>query len=1172
MIIFTKNYIIRVLLIILLNSLVSNLVAQPNKDGNLTITTSRTVVNRYSRVVADILVGTNKIIVSNIQDLSRDNAGYIPNGYTTNSNVFANNAIAKGDLILIYQAQGAIINTSNTINYGQILDYNGAGRYEFAYVESTNGNEITLACGTKLSYFSRYYVQIIRVPQYNSLTINSGASIVAIPWGSPSFGTDLDRNGDINGITLAPSSLTRRRGGFTAIHATNIINNGSINSNASGFRGGTTDPYTSVAGSEIIKDYRSKDPNRGAEKGESIAGYREDYDDVAYPNTVEIGRWGRGAPANGGGGGNAHNAGGGGGANGGNPTNWFRGAGVMNDFGGTCGLDAWKLDPDYIANNNQLTNSSGGGRGGYTFGGLVNFVLIDGDACTVGPSYSAGEIGSNNPPSDVKNVSWGGDFRVSVGGLGGRPVLSTNIRNQLFFGGGGGAGDGNNDSNSDGGDGGGILFLIITNNLTGSGVVEANGEDATNTTNTHNDAPGGGGGGGTVLVQANTISNTITINTKGGRGGSQLITNFESEGPGGGGGGGVISINAVTDGSLKTSNGGSNGRTTSQALIEFLANGSTSGSNGSLTNNPIKLDLGVCDVDLQIIKTINNNAPNVNSNVTFTLEATNNGPGDVTGVIVEDLLPSGYTFLSATSSKGIYTSPNWNIGSLNAGEKVTLNITATVQLTGDYTNTATIRGDKSDSNPSNNTSSVTPNPKGIADLSITKTLVNNYAIAGSNTTFTLTVRNLGPSTANNILISDLIPDGYRLVSATPSVGTWNSPNWLINTLPSSQSQSLEIIATVNNIGNYTNTATVSSNAQTDPVLSNNTSSITPKVIGAGNDMGNVRGKTGGIAIPNILINDYVNGLAATINNVTIIPLGTLNSNIIINSNNGQVTVLPGTPAGVYTFDYRIIDKTDPLNTTTATITVTVTSSPILGLVKSASTPVIDNDGINTVTYTITAENLGDTELTNLSISDNLKITFPDPLQFNLMGSITTTGNLVANTGFNGISDINLVNGGSLQPGEKQSASFTLQINTNRNNGTYLNIANATAESTNGTVNDISTNGINSDPDNNGSPDEQIPTPVILRGTSIYIPQGFSPNGDGTHDNFIIENPNNEIILLEIYNRWGNLVFKDSNYQNKWNGISNQGIRLGEDLPDGTYFYIVIVNQQARYTGYITLKR
>ncbi|MFN3316821.1 MAG: hypothetical protein ACK40K_08415, partial [Raineya sp.] len=317
--------------------------AQAGKDGALTITTANTVLNRYTRVTADVLAGSNTITVVNINDLNRDGITYLPTGFVTNSSVYASNALSPGDLIVLYQAQGAVIDASNAIDYGTVINFNGAGTYEFAQVESVSGNTITLSCRAKNSYFSARYVQVIRVPQYTTLTVNAGASVVAIPWGSPAFGG------------ADPSALERRRGGFMVVHATNIVNNGTIHANEAGFRGGTRENITSAAGDTFYTDFRTNNPALSAEKGESIAGYRDDYDNLYN------GRYGRGAPANGGGGGNAHNAGGGGGANGGDPAGWFRGAGVMNDFRpatGGCGTPgAWALDPDYIANGNALTNS-----------------------------------------------------------------------------------------------------------------------------------------------------------------------------------------------------------------------------------------------------------------------------------------------------------------------------------------------------------------------------------------------------------------------------------------------------------------------------------------------------------------------------------------------------------------------------------------------------------------------------------------------------------------------------------------------------------------------------------------------------------------------------------------------------------------------------------------------
>ncbi len=77
-----------------------------------------------------------------------------------------------------------------------------------------------------------------------------------------------------------------------------------------------------------------------------------------------------------------------------------------------------------------------------------------------------------------------------------------------------------------------------------------------------------------------------------------------------------------------------------------------------------------------------------------------------------------------------------------------------------------------------------------------------------------------------------------------------------------------------------------------------------------------------------------------------------------------------------------------------------------------------------------------------------------------------------------------------------------------------------------------------------------------------IPEGFSPNGDGINDRFVIPDiaedfPNYNI---EIFNRWGNVVFKGNANTPDWDGVSNQSTTLGDNvLPAGVYFYIVNYN-------------
>ena len=79
---------------------------------------------------------------------------------------------------------------------------------------------------------------------------------------------------------------------------------------------------------------------------------------------------------------------------------------------------------------------------------------------------------------------------------------------------------------------------------------------------------------------------------------------------------------------------------------------------------------------------------------------------------------------------------------------------------------------------------------------------------------------------------------------------------------------------------------------------------------------------------------------------------------------------------------------------------------------------------------------------------------------------------------------------------------------------------------------------------------------------LIIPDGFSPNGDGTNDTFDVDNlvilyPNFE---MEIYNRNGNIVYKGNANSPRFDGTSNQSRIVSKgDLPVGVYFYIFNFN-------------
>ncbi len=226
--------------------------------------------------------------------------------------------------------------------------------------------------------------------------------------------------------------------------------------------------------------------------------------------------------------------------------------------------------------------------------------------------------------------------------------------------------------------------------------------------------------------------------------------------------------------------------------------------------------------DLSITKTSNVNNPNVGTNVTFTLVATNNGPSAATGVTVLDHLPSGYAYVS-NSAGGAYNSGTgvWTIGTLASGASATLSITATVLATGGYSNTALVSGQQFDPVTANNSASSSPLPSPIADISIAKSVNTLTPDVGSNVIFTLVVTNNGPSAATGVAVLDQLPSGYQYVS-DDGLGTYGTGTgvWSIGNLANGAIATLHITAKVKAVGNYSNTATATSE-QTDPNAANN---------------------------------------------------------------------------------------------------------------------------------------------------------------------------------------------------------------------------------------------------------------------------------------------------------------------------------------------------------------
>ena len=236
--------------------------------------------------------------------------------------------------------------------------------------------------------------------------------------------------------------------------------------------------------------------------------------------------------------------------------------------------------------------------------------------------------------------------------------------------------------------------------------------------------------------------------------------------------------------------------------------------------------------DLAVEKYVSNKTPNFADEITWTIAAKNNGNNNVSDAYVIDKLPDGLIFNGADGDYNPTTGV-WNIGKLNVGQTVTLNIRTIVNITNTtILNVATVNSSTYDPNEDNNKANNTTTPNPLADLSVVKLVSKAVSFFGDEITWTIVVTNNGPDIAVDSYAIDKLPSTLIYLRDNsngrynPSTGRWN-----IGDLAKGQSASLIIIARVN-AGNTTIVNNVFVNSSTpDSNMSNNNASNSTKVSG-----------------------------------------------------------------------------------------------------------------------------------------------------------------------------------------------------------------------------------------------------------------------------------------------------------------------------------------------------
>ena len=225
--------------------------------------------------------------------------------------------------------------------------------------------------------------------------------------------------------------------------------------------------------------------------------------------------------------------------------------------------------------------------------------------------------------------------------------------------------------------------------------------------------------------------------------------------------------------------------------------------------------------DLAVEKFVSNSTPNYGDVIEWTIVVTNNGPDASKDVNVIDKLPAGLLYQS-DDSQGRYnpTTGVWTVGDLANGATAKLVIKTLVNIANStIVNVATVNSSTYDPNKDNNNANNTTNIKPAADLIISKVVVN---IDGDNVTWGIAVKNLGPDTAINTRVVDVLPKALQFVSYNASKGAYDSITgvWSIGDLANGEEAFILIETVVLGTGEIVNEARVESDTY-DPDMTNN---------------------------------------------------------------------------------------------------------------------------------------------------------------------------------------------------------------------------------------------------------------------------------------------------------------------------------------------------------------
>ncbi|GAA2524738.1 hypothetical protein GCM10009860_00610 [Microbacterium mitrae] len=359
--------------------------------------------------------------------------------------------------------------------------------------------------------------------------------------------------------------------------------------------------------------------------------------------------------------------------------------------------------------------------------------------------------------------------------------------------------------------------------------------------------------------------------------------------------------------------------------------------------------------DLSIVKELATNIV-AGENATYTLQVHNAGPSIATDVVVVDTMPAGLTFIGidetdvaeCVDAAGVVTCTLAE--PLAAGESATLTMQVAVaaDVLGDVVNTATVSSTTPDPNPENNTDDATGPTASLIDLAVVKSMSVETGVVGSQVQYELSVTNAGPSTAQGVALTDVMPAGLTAVSATGEgwvcvITEDNAVSCLLGELAPGATAPVVTITAAVEAGAYpeaTNTASVTAATPEDEsTLEDNSSSVTIPVA-----------PQSALTLTKSLIGTLVTGRTADY----VLVIG----NEGATEDLGPITLVDELPAGLTFVSAQTADGTDVCEASGQTVTCVIDGPLAAGERVQITMTVAVADtarGVLTNTATVTSE-------------------------------------------------------------------------------------------------------------------------------------------------------------------------------------------------------------------------